>query len=46
MRVGSKSIPDKEISIKIMKLLMNMMEVALKGKFSMLERRDLTKKRA
>ena len=43
--VGSKSRPGQKISIEVMKLLMENMEVAVKGKFSMLERGYLTKKR-
>ena len=42
LRVGSKSRPDQAISIEIMKLLINNMELVVKGKVSMLERRDLT----
>ena len=44
--VLSKSRPDQEISIEAMKLLMKKTEVAVKGKVSMLERRDLNKKGA
>ena len=43
LQVGIKSSPDQEISIEVMKLLMENMEVAVKGKVSMLERRELTK---
>ena len=43
--VGSKSRPGQKISIEVMKLLMENMEVAVKGKFSMLERGYLTKKK-
>ena len=43
LRVGSKYIPDQAISIEVMKLLMNSMEVMVKCKVSMLESRDLTK---
>ena len=46
LRVGSKSSPDLDISIEVMKLLMENMEVAVKGKVSMLETRNLTKKGA
>ena len=46
LRVGSESMPDQEIIIEVMNLLMDNMEVAVKGKVSMLERRDLTKKGA
>ena len=43
LRVGSKYIPDQAISIEVMQLLMNSMEVMVKCKVSMLESRDLTK---
>ena len=46
LRVGSESMPDQEIIIEVMNLLMDNMEVAVKGEVSMLERRDLTKKGA
>ena len=46
LRVGIKSRTDQVISIELMKLLMKNMEVAVKGKVSMLERRELTKKGA
>ena len=45
LRVGSKSRPDQKISTEMMKLLMENIEVAVKGRFSMLERGDLTQKR-
>ena len=46
LRVGSKSRPDQEISIELMKLLMEKMEVAVKGEVSVLERRGFNKKGA
>ena len=44
--VESKSRTDQSISIEVMKLLIKKMEVAVKGKVIMLQRRDLTKKGA
>ena len=44
LRVGRKSRRYQEISIEVMKLLMEKMEVEVKEKVSLLERRDLTKK--
>ena len=46
LKVGSKSMPDQGIIMGLMKLLIDKMEVAAKGKVSMLERRELTKKGA
>ena len=41
LRVGRKSRPDKAIIIEVIKVLMEKIEVTVKGKVSMLERRDL-----
>ena len=46
LRVGSKSRLDQEISTEVMQLLMKKIELAVKGKVSMLEMRDLTKRGA
>ena len=43
LQVGSKSRPYQAIIMEVMRFLMNKMEVAVKGKVSMLERRDLIK---
>ena len=44
LRVGSKLSPYQAIRTEVMKFLMKKIEVAVKGKFSMLERRDFPKK--
>ena len=44
LRDGNKSSPYQSIRIEVMKLLMKKIEVELKEKVSMLERRYLTKK--
>ena len=44
LRVGRNSRLYQAISMEVMNLLMKNMEVAVKGKVSMLERRELTKK--
>ena len=46
LQVGIKYKPDQEISIELMKLLMEKMEVAVKGEVSVLERRGFNKKGA
>ena len=46
LRIGSKYRPDQEISIEVMKLIMEKVEAAVKGEASILESRDLTKKGA
>ena len=43
MRVGSKYRAYQSIIIEVMKVLMDNMEVAVKGAILVLERRDLTK---
>ena len=43
LQVGSKLSPYQAISIEVMKFLMKKIEVAVKGKVSLLERRDPTK---
>ena len=44
MRVGSKSRLDQAISTEVTRLVTEKMEVSVKGKVSMLERRDLANK--
>ena len=44
LQVGSKLSPYQAISTEVMKFLMKKIEVAVKGKVSMLERRDFPKK--
>ena len=46
LRIGSKYRPDQEISIEVMKLIMEKVEAAVKREASILESRDLTKKGA
>ena len=46
LQIGSKSTPYQEICIEVMNLLVEKIEEALKGQVSILERRDLTEKRA